>query len=80
MGFLSCLQTYKFIISTKDKIQIERLIFKRSTNGGPYTCKPHFSNNIRYDIFENFHLCSIKAKKEIYLNPQSKLKNPNLSN
>jgi hypothetical protein len=39
MGFLSCLQTYKFIISTKDKIQIERLIFKRDINDVPYTCE-----------------------------------------
>ena len=30
---------YKFIISTKDKIQIERLIFKRDINDVPYTCE-----------------------------------------
>ena len=67
-GIFVLFTDYKFIISTKDKIQIERLIFKRDINDVPYTCKPHFSNNIRYDIFENFHLCSIKAKKEIHLN------------
>ena len=30
---------YKFIISTKDDIQIERLIFKRDINDVPYTCE-----------------------------------------
>ena len=29
---------YKFIITTQDKIQIERLIFKRDINDVPYNC------------------------------------------
>ena len=38
-GIIVLFADYKFIISTKDKIQIERLIFKRDINDVPYTCE-----------------------------------------
>ena len=38
-GIFVLFADYKFIISTKDKIQIERLIFKRDINDVPYTCE-----------------------------------------
>ena len=38
-GIIVLFSGYKFIISTKDKIQIERLIFKRDINDVPYTCE-----------------------------------------
>ena len=37
-GIIVLFADYKFIISTKDKIQIERLIFKRDINDVPYNC------------------------------------------
>ena len=39
-GIIALFTDYKFIISTKDKIQIERLIFKRDINDVPYNCNP----------------------------------------